>query len=63
MFNDRDIPPSRRAYIPIIEDNSGIVFVPGLPRRDGAGGDVILRIGLVRSEGRMPVFFATPKKD
>jgi len=36
VFNDRGIPPSRRTKIPIICDNDGIVWVPGLSVRDGA---------------------------
>ena len=34
VFNDRDIPPSRRGRIPVICDDSGIVWVPGLGVRD-----------------------------
>lgn len=34
VFNDRDIPPSRRSRIPVICDDSGIVWVPGLGVRD-----------------------------
>ena len=35
VFNDRDIPPSARDFIPIICDSNGIVWVPGLSVRDG----------------------------
>ena len=34
VFNDRGIPPSIRSRIPIICDDKGIVWVPGLPVRD-----------------------------
>lgn len=34
VFNDLGIPPSVRSTIPVICDDSGIVWVPGLPARD-----------------------------
>ncbi len=34
VFNDRGIPPSVRARIPVICDDKGVVWVPGLPVRD-----------------------------
>jgi tRNA(Ile)-lysidine synthetase-like protein len=34
VLNDRGIPPSRRSLIPIIVDDKGIVWVPGLGVRD-----------------------------
>lgn len=36
VFNDRNIPPVERDYIPIIADNDGILWIPGLPVRDEA---------------------------
>lgn len=39
VFNDRNIPPIERAFIPILCDSDGIVFVPGLQERDGAKSD------------------------
>ena len=35
LFNDRKISPSLRQHIPVISDNSGIVWVPGFKARDG----------------------------
>lgn len=35
VFNDRNIPPSEREYIPIVCDANGIVVVPGMSERDG----------------------------
>lgn len=37
VFNDRGIPPSIRSRIPVICDDKGIVWVPGLPVRDDYG--------------------------
>ena len=37
VFNDREIPSFIRGRIPIICDNLGILWVPGLSARDGAG--------------------------
>ncbi len=34
VFNDRNIPPRERSYIPVICDSCGILWVPGLPQRD-----------------------------
>lgn len=36
VFNDRGIPPFKRSLIPVICDSEGILWVPGLPVRDGA---------------------------
>lgn len=36
VFNDRNIPPRERDFIPIIADEEGILWVPGLSVRDGA---------------------------
>ncbi len=35
LFNDRKISPSLRQHVPVISDNSGIVWVPGFKARDG----------------------------
>lgn len=51
VFNDRGIPPSVRDKIPIICDDKGIVWVPGLSVRDD------YRDGIQRE--RMPISFAT----
>ena len=34
VFNDRDIPPRERDFIPVICDDKGILWVPGLKPRD-----------------------------
>jgi hypothetical protein len=34
IFNDKGIKPNERKKIPIICDNSGILWVPGFPVRD-----------------------------
>ena len=34
VFNDRNIPPCEREYIPILVDEQGILWVPGLQKRD-----------------------------
>lgn len=39
VFNDRNIPPMERKYIPVLCDSQGIVYVPGLSERDGAKCD------------------------
>lgn len=49
VFNDRDIPPSLRDRIPVICDDNGIVWVPGLGVRD----DGVDRT----SVERLPIFF------
>ena len=38
VFNDRGIPPRERDYIPILADDSGIIWIPGLSVKDGAVG-------------------------
>ena len=37
LFNDKKIPPSKRALIPIIEDEKGILIIPGFSARDDKG--------------------------
>ena len=39
LFNDKDIPPSRREDVPVLCDNDGILWIPGFKIRDGARGD------------------------
>ena len=34
VFNDRNIPKSERSAIPVLCDNDGILWVPGLKPRD-----------------------------
>ena len=47
VFNDRNIPSFEREYIPIISDNNGILWVPGLSVRDGVSvGDNLIPITL-----------------
>ena len=42
LFNDRKIPPSLRQHVPVVFDNSGILWVPGFGLRDSArSGDKI----------------------
>ncbi|MBR2343374.1 MAG: tRNA lysidine(34) synthetase TilS [Clostridia bacterium] len=62
VFNDKGIHPSKRDRVPVFEDRDGIVYVPGLPLRDGAVGKVRLLVGVTRQEGRIPVYFATPER-
>lgn len=50
VFNDRNIPPIERDYIPIICDKNGIVLVPGMSERDGAKSDI--------STDNIPITFA-----
>ncbi|MBQ8371997.1 MAG: tRNA lysidine(34) synthetase TilS [Clostridia bacterium] len=38
VFNDRGIPPFMRDNIPMLCDKHGILWVPGLPARDGCTG-------------------------
>ena len=40
VFNDRNIPPKEREYIPVVCDRQGIVLVPGMSVRDGAKSDI-----------------------
>lgn len=40
VFNDRDIPPIERPFIPLVTDPVGIVVVPGMSVRDGAKSDI-----------------------
>lgn len=39
VFNDRNIPTFERSRIPVVCDGQGIVWVPGLPPRDGDNKD------------------------
>lgn len=39
VFNDRNIPPMERDFIPVVCDQNGIVVVPGMSERDGAKSD------------------------
>ena len=53
VFNDRNIPPYQRAFIPVLCDNNGIVFVPGLSVRDdvsAAENTSVTRISFCFSE-------------
>ncbi len=51
VFNDRNIPPHLRGRIPVVYDDSGIVWVPGLPPRDdGAKEGNILHIRFIIPE-------------
>ncbi len=50
VFNDRNIPPRERDFIPIICDKEGIVLVPGMSERDGAKSDI--------SNKNIPITFA-----
>ena len=50
VFNDRNIPPREREFIPIICDKEGIVLVPGMSERDGAKSDI--------STDNIPITFA-----
>ncbi len=52
VFNDRSIPPSVRNRIPVICDNEGILWVPGLPLRDGVKKDKINTV-------RITIFYST----
>lgn len=38
LFNDKNVPPSKRANVPVICDKNGILLVPGFRTRDGAYG-------------------------
>ena len=63
VFNDRDIPSFEREYIPVITDNSdGILWVPGLPVRDGANvGENLIPITVCykeKSNGEVEMFTA-----
>ncbi len=50
VFNDRSIPASERALIPILCDSQGIVLVPGMLERDGAKSDI--------TTNNLPITFA-----
>jgi tRNA(Ile)-lysidine synthase len=64
VFNDREILPSRRGRIPVICDKDGIVFVPGLPVRDGAGdkNGVPITVSFSRGESLIPLYTAVKSK-
>jgi len=38
LFNDKAIPPSRRADVPVFSDAGGVLWVPGFKVRDGGHG-------------------------
>ena len=48
VFNDRGIPPSKRGRVPVVFDDKGIVWVPGLGVRDDG----------VRSDEKRPISFS-----
>ncbi len=50
VFNDRNIPPSIRDRIPVICDEKGIVWVPGLGVRDDGVDPLVV--------DRLPIFFS-----
>ena len=53
VFNDRKIPPYMRDRIPLICDNKGILWCPGLPVRDfdsNDSGSQRTRIGIIITE-------------
>ena len=52
VFNDRNIPPSERDFIPVICDDLGILWVPGLSVRESSVVDSSnkIRITLVYEE-------------
>ena len=54
VFNDRNIPPLEREFIPIVCDSQGIVAVPGMPERDGAKSNI--------SSNNTSITFAFAKK-
>ena len=55
VFNDRAIPPSVRDRIPIICDNYGILWVPGLPLREGVNLNKTKTV-------RITLFYSTDNK-
>ncbi len=64
VFNDRSIPPYMRERIPIICDNNGILWCPGLPvreyDRENVNGETT-RIGIViteRTEDEREIYIA-----
>ncbi len=65
VFNDRGIPPFLRDCIPVFYDDEGIVWVPGLSARDGAGGGsnsvrITLLLSTVNECGGKKLICATP---
>ena len=50
VFNDKNIPAFLRDCVPVICDAQGIVWVPGLPARDGAAlGEELVKVTLLLS--------------
>lgn len=64
VFNDYDIPPLLRGRIPIFCDSEGIIWVPGLPLRDGVinEGDALCLTLLYNSSGSNEKIYTVPKK-
>ena len=65
VFNDRNIPPFMRSRIPLICDSEGILWVVGLPIRDGAvptDNDGAVRITVCFGEVGSELFSALPYK-
>lgn len=62
VFNDRGIPPSRRDKIPVICDDSGIVWVPGLGVRDDSGVGEKMTISFCTTEGGGEELYAALKE-
>ena len=62
VFNDLDILPSHRDRIPVICDEGGIVWVPGLGVRDdcskGAGYKYSIVISKIPGDGGDDIYFA-----
>ena len=63
VFNDFGIPPSLRSRIPVIVDDSGVLWVPGLPPRDNGGfiknGECVKITFVVTDNGGVPIYPAT----
>ena len=68
VFNDRNIPPKEREYIPVLCDSQGIVLVPGMSTRDGAKSDIstenvpITFVYSLPGEGETELFTALLRK-
>ena len=50
LMADAKIPASQRAYLPVVCDEKGIVWVPGFGVRDDEGGDASLCIYYLKKE-------------
>ncbi len=50
LFNDKKIPPSVRDFVPVVCDNSGILWVPGFGIRDGERGGENTYISIFTNE-------------